>query len=62
MKYPKGETVWVTYMSGGKPTYIVTSTKVRDKYFLYKVSGESMSRIAKADNPDSFDKIVKEGA
>ena len=61
MKYPKGETVWVTYMSGGKPSYIVTSTNLRDKYFLYKVSGETMKRVAKAETPDGFDKMVKEG-
>lgn len=48
-------------MSGGKPSYIVTSTNLRDKYFLYKVSGETMKRVAKAETPDGFDKMVKEG-
>ena len=34
---PKTQTLWVTYLTDGKPTYIVTANSMRTQYTLWKV-------------------------
>ena len=40
--YPVGERLWVQYLQDGKPLYIITSTRLRDVYYLYEVKGTSL--------------------
>lgn len=57
---PKGETIWVQYFDeDGRLRYITTSSKIRDRYFLYKVSCDKLERVSKARTPISFDRHVK---
>lgn len=53
IKYPKGETVWVTYYaSDGSPVFLMTSPPARDFYFLYAVSPEgNITKLGKAKTP-----------
>ena len=53
IKYPKGETVWVTYhRPDGFPTFFVTSKPARDYYYLYEVSPEGIvKKLGKARTP-----------
>ena len=36
--FSKGETVCLTYKIDGKPKYYITSTALRDVYYLYEVT------------------------
>lgn len=46
---PRGEIPWVRHCDEtGTPRYLVTSDKRRERYFLYKVIGEKLERLAKA--------------
>lgn len=57
---PKGEILWVQCCDeAGTPRYLITSTKTRDHYFLYKINGEKLERIGKARSPSAFDRLIK---
>ncbi len=57
---PKGEQAWVRCCDeAGVPRYLITSNKLRDHYFLYKVNGEKLERIGKARSPSAFDRQIK---
>lgn len=53
IKYPKGETVWVSYQNiKGEPVCILTSKPTRDYYFLYEVlSDGTLNKLGKARSP-----------
>lgn len=53
---PKGEQAWVRCCDEtGTLRYLITSNKLRDYYFLYKVNDENLERIGKARSPSAFD-------
>lgn len=54
-KLPKGEVLWVTYYKKDKPAYIITSTPMRDSYFLYDVTGDKPKKLAKSQSPKVFE-------
>ncbi len=57
---PKCEHAWVRCCDEtGKTRYLITSNKLRDHYFLYKVNGEKLERIGKARSPSAFDRQIK---
>lgn len=57
---PKNETLWVQYMSKGQVTHIVTSSKFRDKYYLYEIKdGLPVKTKHKSDNPLDLEKYIK---
>ncbi len=57
---PKGEQAWVRCCDEtGTLRYFITSNKLRDYYFLYKVNGEKLERIGKARFPSTFDRQIK---
>lgn len=58
-KLPKGEILWETYMSSGKPHYIVTSTNARDMYFAYEIAGDKLKKLGKARTPTELKKYMK---
>ena len=57
IKYPKGETVWVSYQkSDGTPIFILTSKPARDFYFLYEVLDDgSVKKLGKARSPTELE-------
>ena len=61
IKYPKNETVWVSYQnSKGEPVCILTSKSTRDFYFLYEVlpTGE-LNKLGKARSPTELEAKFK---
>ena len=57
IKYPKGETVWVSYCNSQKETVcILTSKPSRDFYYLYEVlsSGE-LKKLGKSRSPTELE-------
>lgn len=60
MEAPKNETIWVVYIIDDKPGYVITSTRSREVYFLYKVEDEKLIKTKhKAENPMDLEKYVK---
>lgn len=47
LKLPKGHFVveQIKTVPGGEVEYVVTTTIARDKYYLYKLSGQSLTKI-----------------
>lgn len=60
MKIPKNEILWET-ITTDKNSYIVTSTKDRSKYILYKVINDNLEKISTAKTPVEFRKLEKWG-
>lgn len=59
--FSKGETVCLTYKIDGKPKYYITSTVLRDVYYLYEViNGVAIKTKHKANNPTDLYKLMKE--
>lgn len=57
----KGETVCLTYKIDGKPKYYITSTALRDVYYLYEVINDvAIKTKHKADNPTDLYEFMKE--
>ena len=50
------ETAWVTYLNRkNEPVFKITSTQMRDKYFLYQKIGNEWKKVEKADSPIEFE-------
>lgn len=47
---PKNEILWVQYYVEGMPRYVITSTKLRDQYFLYDVLDGKLHKTKYKDN------------
>ena len=61
MKIPKGETLWVNYMSNGEITHIITSDIMRTNYYLYKFNdGELIKTKFKNKDPTQLEKYLKD--
>lgn len=58
MKIPKNEILWET-ITTDKNSYIVTSTKDRLKYILYKVVNDNLEKLSTAKTPVEFRKLEK---
>lgn len=61
LKYPKGETVWVTFLAKGRPVYIITSKQARELYYLYKIEEDKLVKIEKSASPETLDAIAQKG-
>ena len=60
LKIPNNEILWVTYIINEKPAYAITSTKIRDVYYLYHVKDDELVRTnRRAENPNDLEKYVK---
>lgn len=56
---PKGEIIWAVYKDNGVPTHAITSTPLRDVYFLCEVDGEELRKTKKkAENPMQLEKFI----
>ncbi len=58
MKIPKNEILWETIITD-KNVYIVTSTKDRSRYILYKVVNNNLEKLSTAKTPVEFKKLEK---
>ena len=60
IKYPKGETVWVTCQNrDGVPVYFVSSKPSRDFYYLYEIfSDGSVKKLQRSRSPADFDSVT----
>lgn len=59
--FSKGETVCLTYKIDGKPKYYITSTALRDIYYLYEVVNDTITKTKhKANNPTDLYEFMKE--
>lgn len=55
--YPVGERLWVQYLQDGKPLYIITSTKLRNVYYLYEVKRSTLVKTKyEAKDPTILEK------
>ena len=55
----KNEKIWLTQITSTK-TYIITSTNLRDTYFLYEVvDGKPVKTKYKNENPIELNKYMK---
>lgn len=56
---PKGEVIWVQYMSGGEIKFAITSTPLRDIYYLCEVkNGKLVKTKRKSQNPKELEKYI----
>lgn len=56
---PKNETIWVRgYDEEQHIHHVITSTKSRDKYFLYLNEGDKLIKKLKAASPEKFRKYI----
>ena len=62
VRYPKGETVWVTYhSSGGSPALFITSKPARDFYYLYEVLQDgAVKKLGRAKTPVELEEKYSE--
>lgn len=59
-KIPKGETLWVTYISQSKTVHYITSDATRTWYYLYEVKDGKPIRIGKkAHSPLELEVHIK---
>lgn len=50
------ETKWVVYYNRkGEKAFLITSTPMRDKYFLYQKNGSGWDKIDKSASPVDFE-------
>lgn len=60
LKAPKNEIIWVTYWTNNQPTFVITSTRNRDYYYLYRVVNiELVKTKHKSKNPTDLEKYIK---
>ncbi len=58
--FSKGETVCLTYKIDGKPKYYITSTALRDVYYLYEVINDvAIKAKHKANNPTDLYEFIE---
>lgn len=59
IKPPKNEIILVQYIKDNKPVYIITSTMLRDTYYLYKVENDKLIKTKyKNKNPTELEKYM----
>lgn len=59
---PKNEIIWLKYIQHGKTTHIITSTSLKDMYYLYEVKGEKLTKTRyKAHSPIDLYKHFENG-
>ena len=57
---PPNETIWVQYLHNEIPIYAITSTKVRDCYYLYEVKDNKLIKTKyKNKDPTELEKYIK---
>lgn len=56
---PKNELLWVQgYNAEGELHHVITSTRLRDTYYLYLYKNGKVDRRLKANTPEKFKKYI----
>lgn len=50
-KFPKNEVLWVTYYKDDEPKFFITSSPMRDVYFLYEAESGKLKKLGKETSP-----------
>lgn len=59
---PPNEIIWVQYLQNEIPIYVITSTKIRDCYYLYEVKDNKLIKTKyKNKDPTELEKYMKLG-
>lgn len=57
---PKNEIIWLQIVKDGVVTHIITSTALRNIYYLYRVEdGKPKKTRYKSDNPQELERKIK---
>ena len=57
---PKNEIIWVRLATEGAVTHVITSTVLRDTYFLYKVENGKLKKTRyKSEDPTELERKAK---
>ena len=57
---PPNEIIWVQYLQNERPVYVITSTKIRDCYYLYEVKDNKLIKTKyKNKDPTELEKYMK---
>lgn len=57
---PKNEIIWLQIVKGGVVTHIITSTTLRDMYYLYTVENDKLKKTRyKSDDPTKLEEKIK---
>lgn len=57
---PEGEILWVQILRDEVVTYVITSTPLRDTYYLYKVQNGKLKRTRyQSDDPTELERKIK---
>ena len=60
VKYPKGETVWVSYYNiNHELLFIMTSKPLRDYYYLYELVDNEFKKLGRATTPTELEEKFK---
>lgn len=61
LKYPRNETVWVTYLDRKSDIAYIITTKAgsRDAYHLYQRTGETFKKLGRARTPTELEETFK---
>jgi len=51
LKIPKSERSEHRFLKNGIPVYLITSKNKRAVFYLYKISGNNLIKIASSNNP-----------
>lgn len=59
---PKNEILWLQLAKNGKTTHVITSTIIRDTYYLYKVSDNNklIKTKHKSADPTELEQYINE--
>ena len=58
MKIPNTEQITMSYVSEGVKCYTVTQNALKGNFTLYKIVNKDYQKIATANSPLEFDKVV----
>lgn len=59
IKPPKNEIILVQYVKDDKTIYLVTSSRLRDMYYLYKIEDDKLIKTKyKNKNPTELEKYM----
>lgn len=57
---PKGEIIWIQLAKDEVVTHVITSTPLRDVYYLYKVENGKLKKTRyKSDDPTVLERKIK---
>ena len=57
LKYPKGETIWVSYFNSKEELrFIITAKSQRDYYILYELVDNQFIKLGKGKFPPELEK------